>query len=86
DLVSLSTDADLLICESAMPDGMKVPGHLTPSLAGRIAAEAGVKRLVLTHFYPECESVDLYEQCRKTYQGPLLLARDLMEIVLDREG
>ncbi|RLB95347.1 MAG: MBL fold metallo-hydrolase [Deltaproteobacteria bacterium] len=86
DLVSLSTDADLLICESAMPDGMKVPGHLTPSLAGRIAAEAGVKRLVLTHFYPECESVDLYEQCRKTYQGPLLLARDLMEIALDREG
>ncbi len=59
---------------------MKVPGHLTPSLAGRIATQAGVKKLVLTHFYPECEQVDIAKQCRKTYQGPLELAEDLKEI------
>ncbi|MBN2397603.1 MAG: ribonuclease Z, partial [Deltaproteobacteria bacterium] len=38
--VRLATNADLLICECALPDGMKVDGHLTPSLAGRIASEA----------------------------------------------
>jgi ribonuclease BN (tRNA processing enzyme) len=81
-LVILAKDTDLLICESALPDEMKVPGHLTPSLAGDIATRAGVKRLVLTHFYPECDTVDVIAQCRKTYQGNLVLADDLLEIRL----
>jgi ribonuclease BN (tRNA processing enzyme) len=81
-LVTLAMGADVLICESALPDGMKVPGHLTPSLAGEIGTQAGVKKLVLTHFYPECDRVDVSAQCRKTYQGPLVLAEDLLEIRL----
>lgn len=79
-LVALSRDAMLLICESATPDDQKVPGHLTPALAGRIAAEAGVQRLMLTHFYPACDETDITAQCRRTYQGPLLLAEDLMRV------
>ncbi len=78
--VQLATNADLLICESAFPDTMKVNGHLTPSLAGRIASEAQVKTLVLTHFYPECDGVDITAQCRKTYDGKILCAEDLMRI------
>ena len=77
-VITLARDADLLICEAALPDAMRVEGHLTPSLAGRIATEAKVKKLVLTHFYPECDTVDVETECRKTYDGPLLLARDLM--------
>jgi ribonuclease BN (tRNA processing enzyme) len=79
-LVTLSKNADLLICESALPDELKVEGHLTPSRAGEIAARAHVGKLVLTHFYPECDGVDLERECRKTYTGPLILAEDLMEI------
>ncbi len=78
--VRLAMDADLLICESAFPDELKVDGHLTPSLAGRIASEARVKNLVLTHFYPDCEGVDIEAQCRKTYSGRLVCAEDLMQI------
>lgn len=80
DLIRLARHTDLLICESALPDGMKVSGHLTPSLAGEIATAAEVKGLVLTHFYPECDTVDMSAQCRKTYQGPLTLAEDLLEL------
>ena len=79
-LVDLARNADILICESALPDEDKVPGHLTPSLAGAIAAKAGAEKLVLTHFYPQCDKVDLQAQCRKTFQGPLVLARDLMTL------
>ena len=81
-LVSLARGADLLICESALPDEQKVSGHLTPSLAGRIASLAGVGKLVLTHFYPECEHADIRRQCRQTYAGPLVLAEDLMNFEL----
>ena len=81
-LITLAQNADLLICESAFPDDKKVTGHLSPSLAGRIAAAAAVKKLVLIHLYPECDQVDIAAQCRKTYQGPLLIAEDLMRITL----
>jgi ribonuclease BN (tRNA processing enzyme) len=77
-LVDLARGADLLICESALPDDQKAPGHLTPSLAGAIAARAGVGKLVLTHFYPECDGVDIKAQCRLTFDGPLILAEDLL--------
>ena len=79
-LIALSKGADLLICESALPDDLHLQGHLTPSLAGDIATRAGVKKLVLTHFYPECDQVDIEQECRKTYDGPLVLAEDLMRI------
>jgi ribonuclease BN (tRNA processing enzyme) len=81
-LVTLSKDADLLVCESAFPDELKVKGHLTPFLAGNIATRANVRKLVLTHFYPECDQVDIEKQCRKSYSGPLILAEDLMQINL----
>lgn len=82
-LVALARNADLFICESSLPDALKAPGHLTPSLAGEIAAKAGVGRLVLTHFYPECDQVDVEMQCRRSYAGALTAARDLMTFDLN---
>jgi ribonuclease BN (tRNA processing enzyme) len=80
----LAKGADLLICESAQPDSLQVKGHLTPSLAGETATRAGVRKLVLTHFYPDCEGVDLAQECRQTYSGPLILAEDLMQVEVIR--
>jgi len=81
-LIEISYNADLLICESALPDELKVNGHLTPSVAGKIAAKAKVKKLILTHLYPECDKVDIRAQCKKTYPGDLIIAEDLMKIYL----
>jgi ribonuclease BN (tRNA processing enzyme) len=49
-------------------------------LAGEIATRANVGKLVLTHFYPECDRADIETECRKSYSGPLVLAQDLMKI------
>jgi len=81
-LITLAKDVDLFICESAFPDELKTKGHLTPSLAGEIATRANVRKLILTHLYPECDMVDIEKECRKTYSGPLALAEDLMKIEL----
>ena len=83
-IIDLAKDADLLICECALPDKLKVEGHLTPSLAGDLATKAGVRKLVLTHFYPQCDEEDIEAECRRTYSGPLVLAEDLMEIEVNR--
>lgn len=82
ELIALARHTDLLVCEAALPDELKVSGHLTPSLAGRIATRAQVQRLMLTHFYPECDRVDIEAECRQNYAGPLILAEDLLEIEL----
>ena len=80
ELIALAIGADLLILESSFPDGQEISGHLTPSQAGDIATRSGVKRLLLTHFYPECLKTDIEKQCRKTYQGELILGADIMSL------
>ncbi|MBM3298810.1 MAG: MBL fold metallo-hydrolase [Deltaproteobacteria bacterium] len=80
DLVELARHTDLLICECALPDHMKVPGHLVPSEAGKIAADAGARKLVLTHFYPPCDEVDVVVQAASAFSGEIVKAWDLMVI------
>ena len=82
-LVHLAQGADLFICESAMPDQSRVPMHLTPSLAGEIAARAKVRKLVLTHLYPPCDEVDIVKQAHSAYKGEIVAAEDLMTFELD---
>jgi len=79
-LVDLAQNADLLICEASFPDSKKVKGHLTPSLAGEIASKANVKKLALTHFYPICDEYDIEKECRKNYDGQIILAEDHLRI------
>ena len=78
EIIELAMDADILILECAFPDGEEQEGHLTPSQAGHIAALSKTKKLVLTHFYPEVLETDIKADCRKTYEGELILAKDLM--------
>lgn len=80
EIVDLSRGVDLLILEASFPDGKEVEGHLTPSLAGRVATLAQARRLALLHFYPEVLATDIVHQCRKTYKGSLILCRDLMSL------
>jgi ribonuclease BN (tRNA processing enzyme) len=80
DLIGLARGADLLLIEAACPEGRKTPGHLMPSEAARIAAQAGVGRLLLTHFYPECDPQEAVAGAQKYYDGPVAAASDLMVV------
>jgi ribonuclease BN (tRNA processing enzyme) len=83
-LALLARNADLLVCESSFPDGMKVEGHLTASEAGETARRAGVKRLLLTHMYPPCDEQDIVAQARRTFDGEVIKAEDLMKLTIRR--
>jgi ribonuclease BN (tRNA processing enzyme) len=77
-LVELARGADLLVLECANP--FKVPGHLTPEEAGHMAAQAGVKRLVLSHFYPPCDEMDVVALAAKKFTGEIIRAEDGMRL------
>jgi ribonuclease BN (tRNA processing enzyme) len=81
-IVSLAKGAHVLILECSFPNEMKVDGHLTPSLAGRIAREAGCRKLVLTHLYPPCNGKPVIEQARREFSGHVVVAEDLMELTI----
>jgi ribonuclease BN (tRNA processing enzyme) len=58
--------------------------HTTTEDVGRVAAEAGVKLLVMSHLVPSDEPSITDEMwmagARRHYQGPIVVGRDLMEI------
>ncbi|MBN2106155.1 MAG: ribonuclease Z [Deltaproteobacteria bacterium] len=81
-IIDISKNASKVILECSCPEGFKEKGHLTPSLAGRIARKAGCKSLLLTHIYPEADRHDLLAPLRKEFDGPAELACDLMSFSL----
>ncbi|MGD9158112.1 MAG: ribonuclease Z [Desulfobacteraceae bacterium] len=77
---SFAEGADLLILECSLPEGGNTKGHLNPVQAGRLASLSGAKKLMLVHFYPEVLSTDITGECRKFYNGELILGRDMLQI------
>jgi ribonuclease BN (tRNA processing enzyme) len=69
-------DCDLLLAECSLPDAMAIREHLTPRQAGALAAQAAARRLVLTHFYPPVEAVDIAAEVAEYYAGPVVCATD----------
>ena len=75
-VVELARGADTLLIECSFPEEAPVPGHLTPSDTARIASEAGVRRVVLTHIYPAANDLDLVSEIRRGYDGEVIIAED----------
>jgi ribonuclease Z len=82
---ALAEGADLLVVEStflsadaALADRY---GHLTARQAARVAAGAGVRTLVLTHFsqrYPDPRAFE--DEAREEFGGDLVVAADLQRV------
>lgn len=101
-LAEFARGADLLIHEALYVPGVDamtarvknaatlkehlLASHTTTEDVGRIAKEAGVKKLVMTHLVPGDDpsiTDEMWmEGARKHYSGPIVVARDLMEIEL----
>ncbi len=67
---------DLLLAECSLPDDREMAIHLTPRRCGELAALARPRTLVLTHFYPPVEQVDIRGIVRERFDGPVVLADD----------
>lgn len=75
-LAEWARGADVLLCECSLPADMAIPEHLSPAECGALAAAALPKQLVLTHFYPPVERVDVRGMVASHYAGPISLAAD----------
>ena len=71
---------DVLVLECSLPQTMAIVEHLTPEQCGEVARLAGPRRLVLTHLYPPVESVDVAAVVAAKYTGPVVIARDGLQL------
>ncbi|MEG8181890.1 ribonuclease Z [Nocardia terpenica] len=81
----LAQDADMLVIESTFLDDdadlAHEFGHLTAGQAARVAADAGVRTLVLTHFSQRYRDLEGHRvEARKYFDGELVVAEDLMRV------
>jgi len=74
--VQFAKGADVLIMHLAIPAGAKNPLHAAPEVVGRIAQEAGVGRLIVSHIGPFPLDPAIAE-LKKFYTGPLTVGADL---------
>jgi len=75
-LIEIADSCDMAVIEAAVSPENTAPDHLSSRLAAKIAHQATVKRLILTHFYPEVFDHDPLREARKEYGGDITIARD----------
>lgn len=76
ELAALARGSSVLVCECSFEEERAMEHHLTPSGAARIALDAGVGKLVLTHFYPSLDPALAAERAAAVFPGPIELSRD----------
>ena len=83
----LADGVDMLVIESTFlhedADLAAEYGHLTAAQAGAVAAEAGVRHLVLTHFserYPAADEYRFVDEASALFTGEVTLVHDLDRI------
>ena len=91
---ALADGADLIVCEATFLDAdaelAPAYGHLTARQAGQIAAECGVRTLVLSHFsqrYAHQDPRRFADEAGAAFGGEIVVAADLDRVpVPSRRG
>lgn len=73
-LVPFAKGADMLIMEAAVLSQHKLPGvqHVSAVEAGYIGAAARVKKLLITHIFPEYDENDILDEVNQGFPGAKL--------------
>lgn len=71
-------NADLFICDTSYSKGKGNIAHMDSIDVGEIAQKSRVKRMVLSHLYPQTENVDLIAEVKEKYFGEIVKGQDLM--------
>ena len=76
---------DVLLTECSLPESMAIATHLTPAQCGTLGAAAHPGLLVLTHFYPPVEAVDIRGEVGARFGGAVALATDGWTLDLEEQ-
>ena len=83
-VAALAEGADLLIHECSFPEPFEVTNHSTPRKLAEVLKGLNVKRLVLTHLYPEANGLEaeMEWELRLALGIPVVVGHDLQTICI----
>jgi ribonuclease Z len=83
-VAALAANADLLIHECSFPEPFDVTNHSTPRKLGSVLCNLFVKRVVLTHLYPQAQGHEdeMAEQVTELSGAPTIVGWDLMNVII----
>jgi len=84
-IVTFCQGANLLISEATIQNGdnsLAPLGHMTAETAGMLAQRACVKKLVLTHLWPEYDKKISIDEAKITFKGTVLTAERGQEYIV----
>ncbi|MBS4534651.1 MBL fold metallo-hydrolase [Clostridium sp. D2Q-14] len=85
EIINFIKEADLFLCESGVLSKDKNNNimHLTPKDASILAKEAKVKKLLLTHFYPEYKRQSILKELSDDYNFEIKLSEEMKSYIID---
>ena len=75
-------NADLFICDASYPKGKHNLAHMDTVDIGNIAKKNNVKKVILSHLYPQTNDIDLVSEVKENFFGEVVRGKDLMTIDL----
>lgn len=78
-LTQMAKGTDLLLCECNLleKDRTEDAYHLSAKQVGRTATDSGVKKLLLTHIWPEYDTDDVLNEAKENFSGDVEIAEEL---------
>jgi len=80
-LVTLCKDVDLALIECTFGDATQGEGHMRPKDIAKTGLMSGIKRVVLTHFFPELDTGSIADSIKNAgWDGEVIIGEDNMSI------
>jgi ribonuclease BN (tRNA processing enzyme) len=72
--------ADIFICDASYSKGNGNSAHFDTRDIGIISEKGQVKKVILSHFYPQTDKIDLIKEVKEKFSGKAIRGKDLMII------
>ncbi|MFH2019514.1 MAG: MBL fold metallo-hydrolase [bacterium] len=76
-------NADLFVCDASYPKGKGNPAHMDTIDIGSIGESSQVKKIILSHFYPPTDNVNLVAEVKERFSGEVVRGEDLMSFTIE---
>lgn len=75
-------NADIFICDTSYSKGNSNSAHMDTHEIGIIASKSHVKKIILSHLYPQTDNINLAKEVKEKFSGEVIRGRDLMILSL----
>jgi ribonuclease BN (tRNA processing enzyme) len=74
--------ADLFICDASYSKGKNNQAHMDTNDIGSLCQKNQVKKVILSHLYPQTDKIDLVAEVKEKFLGEVVRGKDFMTMLI----